>query len=96
MYAVIQVGFSHFIGVAGYLNWASVCFLFQGGEVLLDALRHLEPCLATWSGLDSTYLNVTVKARKLSDVQLDNTFFINYSVSSGVFQYNSCFSFTLS
>lgn len=64
--------------------------------MLLDALRHTEPCVAIWSGLNSTHLNATVKAKKLSDVQLDNIFFINSSMSSGIFQYNSCFSFTLS
>lgn len=61
--------------------------------MLLDALRHLEPSFATWSGLDFTYLNATVRARKLSDWII---FFINFPISSDVFQYNSCFNFTLS
>lgn len=43
--------------------------------MLVDVLRLLEPCLANWSGLDSTYLNATVRAKKLSDSRLDSIYY---------------------
>lgn len=68
-------GFLLFNCMVGYLNWKSIHLIFQTGEMQVDGLKHLEPCLANWSALDSTHLSATVRARKLSDLQLDNIFY---------------------
>lgn len=75
VYSDSSWGFLLFNCIVGYLNWKSIRFVFQTGEMLVDGFKHLEPFLANWSALDSIHLNAIARARKLSDLQLDNIFY---------------------